>query len=313
MRYTNILKSIILLALIALSSSGFARTVSDILSQYDTPEQIELEAQQGSAQAQHDLGSLHWSGGSSPYPFDQGKAFELHLRAAGQGYAPAQHTMCTIEEIFASNDKEAVRWCTLAAEQGYAKSQHNLAHKYITGEGVLKDYNKAINWFTLAAEQGYARSQNQLGMYYKGWNNAEVVPKDYREAFKWYRKSAEQGDAEGQFNLAIMYRNGEGILKNEEEAVKWLKKAYKQNYKGALQELLRNDKEAFNHYLKSAEQGDAFGQYNLGWRYASGTGVLKDLYKAKHWLNQAYENPNADTQTIKQTEELWNSYELWKY
>ena len=313
MRYTNTLKSIILLALIVFSSFGFARSVSDILSQYDTPEQIELEAQQGSAQAQHDLGSLHWSGGSSPYPFDQGKAFELHLRAAEQGYAPAQHSMGIIEGLFGSNYKESVRWHTLAAEQGYAESQHSLANKYFAGNFVLKDYNKAVNLLTLAAEQGHAESQNQLGMFYKGWNNAEVVPKDYKEAFKWYRKSAEQGNAEGQFNLAIMYRNAEGVLKDEKEAVKWLKKAYKQSYKGALQELLRNDKEAFNHYLKLAEQDNAFGQYNLGWRYAIGLGVLKNLNKAKYWLNKAYENPGVNTTTIKQVKEIWDKYELWKY
>ena len=67
---------------------------------------------------------------------------------------------------------------------------------------------------------------------------------------RWYRLAAEQGDASAQYNLGGMYANGEGVLKDEAEAVRW--------------------------YRMAANQGNASAQYNLGAMYANGRGVLKD-------------------------------------
>ena len=67
---------------------------------------------------------------------------------------------------------------------------------------------------------------------------------------RWYRLAAEQGHAGAQSNLGVMYANGEGVLKDDAEAVRW--------------------------YRLAAEQGHAGAQYNLGLMYAKGEGVLKD-------------------------------------
>ena len=40
---------------------------------------------------------------------------------------------------------------------------------------------------------------------------------------------------------------------------------------------------------KSAEDGDAFAQYELGLSYTDGFGVEKDLTKAAEWLRKAAE------------------------
>ena len=46
---------------------------------------------------------------------------------------------------------------------------------YYNGKGVPQDYKTAVKWYTLAAEQGNAYAQNNLGtMYYQG----EGVPQD---------------------------------------------------------------------------------------------------------------------------------------
>ena len=42
------------------------------------------------------------------------------------------------------------------------------------------------------------------------------------EAVKWYRKAAEQRDAYGQFNLGVMYGLSWGVVKDLQEAYKWL-------------------------------------------------------------------------------------------
>ena len=69
------------------------------------------------------------------------------------------------------------------------------------------------------AERGDAVAQFNLGsMYRKG----EGVTQDYDEAFKWYRKAAEQGYAKAQFNLGLMYANGHGVAQDNVEAYMWL-------------------------------------------------------------------------------------------
>ena len=55
--------------------------------------------------------------------------------------------------------------------------------------------------------------------------NGEGVLKDDAEAVRWYRLAAEQGYAGAQNNLGLMYANGEGVLKDAAEAVRWYRLA----------------------------------------------------------------------------------------
>ena len=46
-------------------------------------------------------------------------------------------------------------------------------------------------------------------------------------------------------------------------------------------------KEAAKWYRKAAEQGHAYGQYNLGDMYENGKGVEKDRDEARKWYGKA--------------------------
>ena len=61
------------------------------------------------------------------------------------------------------------------------------------------------------AEQGNANAQYLLGLMY---NNGQGVIQDYKEAVKWYRLSAEHGNGEAQSNLGVMYDNGQGVVQD---------------------------------------------------------------------------------------------------
>lgn len=52
------------------------------------------------------------------------------------------------------DDREAVRWYRMAAEQANASAQFNLGNVYYNGQGVPKDYVQAYTWWNLAAAQG---------------------------------------------------------------------------------------------------------------------------------------------------------------
>ena len=67
------------------------------------------------------------------------------------------------------------------------------------------------------AEKGDASAQNNLGVAYQ---NGQGLVKDDAEAVKWYRKAAEQGLALAQYNLGFVYYNGQGVPKDYAEAVK---------------------------------------------------------------------------------------------
>ena len=120
------------------------------------------------------------------------------------------------------------------------------------------DFATALAEWKLLAEQGDASAQFNLALIY---DNGEGVIEDDKEAVKWYRLAAEQGDASAQYNLGVSYDNGEGVIEDDKEAAKWFRLA--------------------------AEQGDASAQYNLGNMYDNGEGVIQDNVYAHMWFNIA--------------------------
>jgi uncharacterized protein len=106
------------------------------------------------------------------------------------------------------------------AEWGDVKAQHNLAALFLEGVEVEQNYAEALKWHTLAAEQGLALAQHDLGtMYLEGLG---VAP-DVAQAFHWFSKAAEQGDAKAQSNLGILYATGQGTEESVVEAAKWFR------------------------------------------------------------------------------------------
>jgi TPR repeat protein len=110
------------------------------------------------------------------------------------------------------------------------------------------------------AEAGDVNAQYILaGMYGKG----DGVPKDDAQAVEWYRKVAEQGDARGQSMLGVMYTNARGVPRDYDEAMKWFRKA--------------------------AAQKSLHAYYNLAHMYSTGKGVDRDLVEAANWQRKAAE------------------------
>ena len=61
---------------------------------------------------------------------------------------------------------------------------------YVNGWGVPKDDKQAVKWYKLAADQGNAPAQFNLGVMY---DKGEGLPEDDQQAVNWYRRAAEQG------------------------------------------------------------------------------------------------------------------------
>src|SRR5664280_341049 len=76
------------------------------------------------------------------------------------------------------------------------------------------------------AEQGNSVAQNNPNVMDI---TGQGVPKDDAEAVKWYRKAAKQGDTDAMFNLGIMYQEGKGVPQDDAKAAKWYRKAAEQD------------------------------------------------------------------------------------
>ena len=97
-------------------------------------------------------------------------------------------------------------------------AQYRLGVMYDNGISVLENDKEAVKWYTLAAEQGEVRAQSNLGVMY---DDGEGVPENDEVAVKWYTLAAEQGYVEAQINLGFMHAMGDGVPESSEKAVKW--------------------------------------------------------------------------------------------
>ena len=115
-----------------------------------------------------------------------------------------------------------------------------------------------------AAEHGDADAQYAIGTRY---SNGDGVPKDDTQAVVWWRRAAEQRLPEAEVALAEAYHQGSGVTKDFDRALAWFRQA--------------------------AEQGDAQAENNLGFMYQNGEGVPRDPAAAVRWWRRAAEGGNV--------------------
>ena len=65
------------------------------------------------------------------------------------------------------------------------------------------------------------------------YSHGRGVPQDDQEAVKWYRRAAEQGEDSAQYNLASMYVSGNGVPQDYVFAHMWANLAASQGGEGA--------------------------------------------------------------------------------
>lgn len=90
----------------------------------------------------------------------------------------------------------------LAASQGNAWAQSDLADFYFDGLVIDADYRTAAFWYQKAAEQGYAPAQTNLGVLYM--TGYEGVPPNRAVAVHWFNEAARQGNRAAEDNLRVL-------------------------------------------------------------------------------------------------------------
>ena len=104
---------------------------------------------QGHPNAQYNLGTCYAKG--------RGVRLGVDVRANPRFAAKAMTVTCCVAFAQVSTWDEcwekAVYWFTLAAEQGDAAAQCNLATCYLKGQGVEQNRPEAIRWYEQAAQR----------------------------------------------------------------------------------------------------------------------------------------------------------------
>lgn len=115
-------------------------------------------------------------------------------------------------------------------------TSHALAGQFEDGVTAYyqKNYPLAFELWIPLAEKGDAISQVLIGSLFAF---GQGVKRDDLEAVRWYGQAAFQGNAQGQFNLAIMYEHGWGVAKNLDLAIYWYGKAAVQGRQDARERL----------------------------------------------------------------------------
>lgn len=122
------------------------------------------------------------------------------------------------------------------------------------------NYAAALEIMRPLAIKGDASAQNDLAVMYR---KGHGVRRDNAAAAAWFLLAARQGYARAQNNLAVMFRRGEGVPRDYGKAAAWSRRA--------------------------AEQGHARAQNNLAVMYLKGQGVPQDDAAALTWFRRAAE------------------------
>ncbi|MBO9658204.1 MAG: SEL1-like repeat protein, partial [Chitinophagaceae bacterium] len=112
-----------------------------------------------------------------------------------------------------------------AANAGFPDAMYSIAYVYAYGLSGKKDEALAKQWLAKAIRAGVPAAYTLLGSL-----NDKTNPE---EAAKLYKKGAELLEPTAMYNLALLYRDGRGVMKNEHEFNSWLSMAAKRQYQPA--------------------------------------------------------------------------------
>ena len=148
-----------------------------------------------------------------------------------------------------------------------------------------------------AAEGGNIQAMNAWGAYLVTHASGATSANDLVKAFGYFKSAADRDDANGLYNLGMCYLRGLGTQRDEQAAFGFLHRAaemghpeamnciglfYREGWVGGT-----NLKVSVEWFEKSADHGNAFGQFNLARALQNGEGTAKDVARAAELLDMA--------------------------
>lgn len=251
-------------------------------------------AEQGHNSAQYYVGLMYFCGYGVEE--DNDEALKWFLKSAEQDDDGANAIYmvgkCYLNSGIEEDENKAFKYFLKAAEQDNIDALCSIGLCYERGIGVEQDYDEAFEWYMKAAEKGNAIAQTDVGRFYYNGLAPDV---DYDEAFRYFMMASEESE-EAQFYLGECYYVGFGVEADDEEAEMWYQRSADDGFAPALYHVAENNEdefEAFEQYMKAAEQGYSLSILAVADCYYTGKGVDEDIYEAVEWYEKAAEYGEA--------------------
>jgi hypothetical protein len=175
---------------------------------------------------------------ASNYIFGKGGVSEDYTQAIlwlkkgaekGSTYAMEQLANCYKDEEVADYTQSMI-WYKKLLVKGKDVFYH-IGSFYERGEGVTKDYKEAFNWYNKGLENA-TKTKHSEGFYYYliaslYSEGGSGIIQNYEEAIKFYKLAADRGLELAMEALSRMYKEGQGVEKDEKIAKEWSDKAEK--------------------------------------------------------------------------------------
>lgn len=151
---------------------------------------------------------------------NQQEAYEICKKLAETGHDSAGYRLGLFYRDGIGTEKnlsEAKKWLHSSAERGNEEAQYMLSDMYLKGIGIAKNEEKSMFWLRESAYNGSNKSKIVLIDFLSKGND-----KDLKEAYNMCSSLAETGHLGAQYRLGLMYWNGKGTEKSNEDAIMWI-------------------------------------------------------------------------------------------
>lgn len=195
--------------------------------------------------------------------------------------------------------QQALRFLSMAAEQGHREAMMYVGRIYIDGLGIEKDPERGFLWFEKSAQAGHPKAMYLTAALY---HDGIGVKTDYEMVCFWLEKAAKAGDIQAQFFLGVSLFEGSYCTKDEKEGISYLQKAANGQYNDAIFYLgniyfIRKEYQKAHSYIyTSAIAGNATSQYYLSQMYYNGLYFQQNNSSAIKWARLAAEQNHVDAQ-----------------
>ena len=236
--------------------------------------------------------------------YNKGMAMKLTIEAAEAGIPDAQYA--AYQGLRDTNPDEAAYWMRMAAIYGDVHAMMSLANEYEMGEIIYKSSEMAIRWYGKAYDAGEYMAKEELDKLL--YESDPFEEPDYNDIDIEKQMAVEDGDISAYCYVGDHYLKEGSPDFDIETGVWWY-------VRGAnLGDAECKDRLAFIMYYGLAGESDVYSavgygteaayhgckssQYILGMCYLKGTGVEKDLEKARMWLGRAADKGHVEARKM---------------
>jgi len=165
------------------------------------------------------------------YRNDVRSALDLLQKDAGKRCAMSDYWLAYIYLQAPAPVRDTVKGSVLmeqSAANGYPEAMYSMGFIYANGLGGKKDEGLARQWLVKAGKAGVPAAHTVLGTLDEKANNLA-------QAATYYQQAAEAGEPVAMYNLALLYRDGRGVTKNDYVFNNWLTLSAQRQYAPAKQ------------------------------------------------------------------------------